>query len=379
MKRKLPAWLILTVITAASGLLLGMANGVTTPIIEENNRAVADGVRALLFPQAESFREMELLESAQVDSCFEALRGEEVAGHVCMVTVKGYGGDIEVTVGILGDGTVTGIQVGGANFSETAGLGARAKEPAFTGQFAGKTTPLALNKDVDSITGASISSGAVVSAVNKAALYIANLGKNPAEMDPYGNMLPAGATELAHDETVDSAYKTPDGYVVYVTQQGFHGPIHVAVALDEQGVVSKVAIDQVNFNETAGLGERVLEDWFLAQYIGKTGVIGVNPVASEDGASSATGESGTAEGKADEGDAASYATEQSSAGDATEQSSAGDATEQSSAGDATSQPTTVVEVIEGNTWIDSVSGATISSTTVTKAVNAAIAFVQAQK
>ncbi len=198
-------------------------------------------------------------------------------------------------------------------------------------------------------------------------------------MDPYGNMLPAGATELAHDETVDSAYKTPDGYVVYVTQQGFHGPIHVAVALDEQGVVSKVAIDQVNFNETAGLGERVLEDWFLAQYIGKTGVIGVNPVASEDGASSATGESGTAEGKADEGDAASYATEQSSAGDATEQSSAGDATEQSSAGDATSQPTTVVEVIEGNTWIDSVSGATISSTTVTKAVNAAIAFVQAQK
>lgn len=75
------------------------------------------------------------------------------------VTVKGYGGEIEIVVGVDNDGVITGINVGGANFSETAGLGAKTKEPAFTEQFKGLSAPLTLKGNVDSVSGASVSSG----------------------------------------------------------------------------------------------------------------------------------------------------------------------------------------------------------------------------
>ena len=52
------------------------------------------------------------------------------AGYVITVTDKdGYGGDIQITVGIMSDGTVNGISF--LSISETAGLGMRAKEPSF--------------------------------------------------------------------------------------------------------------------------------------------------------------------------------------------------------------------------------------------------------
>ena len=98
-----------------------------------------------------------------------------VVGHTAQVTVKGYGGDVEIVVGVDADGVITGLNVGGANFSETAGLGAKAKEPAFTEQFKGLTAPLVLKDNVDSITGASITSGAVVGGVNTALDYIASI------------------------------------------------------------------------------------------------------------------------------------------------------------------------------------------------------------
>ena len=110
-----------------------------------------------------------------IDSCYAGSANGAVVGHTAQVTVKGYGGDVEIVVGVDADGVITGLNVGGANFSETAGLGAKAKEPAFTEQFKGLTSPLVLKDNVDSITGASITSGAVVGGVNTALDYIASI------------------------------------------------------------------------------------------------------------------------------------------------------------------------------------------------------------
>ena len=38
---------------------------------------------------------------------------------------KGFGGDIEVTVGLNEDGTIVGVQINEDNFNETAGMGAK--------------------------------------------------------------------------------------------------------------------------------------------------------------------------------------------------------------------------------------------------------------
>lgn len=50
---------------------------------------------------------------------------------------EGYGGDINFSMGVSMDGTVTGVEM--LSLSETAGLGMRAKDEEFKGQFAGKS------------------------------------------------------------------------------------------------------------------------------------------------------------------------------------------------------------------------------------------------
>ena len=70
--------------------------------------------------------------------------------------------------GIGGD-TLAGIGI--TTLKETPGLGMRVTEQAFSGQFAGARTPVALASQggsIDGVSGATISSGGVVTAVNKA-------------------------------------------------------------------------------------------------------------------------------------------------------------------------------------------------------------------
>ena len=106
------------------------------------------------------------------------------AGYVLSVTSgDGFEGNITLTVGLSADGTVTGIAF--TELNETAGMGMVCGEEEFYGQFAGvKTDSFILNKaggstadnEIDSVSGASISSGAVVNAVNTAlAFYAANM------------------------------------------------------------------------------------------------------------------------------------------------------------------------------------------------------------
>ena len=98
-------------------------------------------------------------------------------GYVVTVTdSEGYGGNIQITVGITSDGTVNGISI--LSISETAGLGMRATEPEFYGQYEGKRTEkFAVSKDggdgepIDALSGATITSRAVTGAVNTALAY----------------------------------------------------------------------------------------------------------------------------------------------------------------------------------------------------------------
>ena len=100
----------------------------------------------------------------------------ENAGYVVNVTSSdGFDGDISLSVGVDSEGTIQGIAF--TELAETAGMGMRCAEPEFKDQFAGRSVEqFILNKgggsqtdeEIDSVSGASISSGAVVNAVNAA-------------------------------------------------------------------------------------------------------------------------------------------------------------------------------------------------------------------
>ena len=181
MKFRLPPWAILLLICILVGGALGVINGLTEGPIALRAVEAANAARRASFAEADSFEQMDLASDSGVDACYKAIKNGELAGYVAQVTVTGFGGPVEIQVGMDLNQTITGVNVGGSKFAETPGLGAKAKDPEFAGQFAGLTVPTQLGNGVDAITGATITSAAVSSGVNKGGYFIRDLIDPPAE------------------------------------------------------------------------------------------------------------------------------------------------------------------------------------------------------
>jgi electron transport complex protein RnfG len=108
-------------------------------------------------------------EKTNTTRCYLTKRGDVCTGAVFTSSAIGYGGTIEVLLGVAANGTITGVQI--LDHSETPGLGAKVTEENFLHQFKGKnlsSTKWALKKEgggLDGITGATISPRAVVKAI----------------------------------------------------------------------------------------------------------------------------------------------------------------------------------------------------------------------
>ena len=118
-----------------------------------------------------------------LDWCYAGKKDGALVGYAAQITVQGFGGEIEVVAGVDTAQTIRGVTVGGGSFSETPGLGAKAKESAFTDAFIGKQAQLRVvrageaadDASIDAITSATITSRAVVGAVNDIAKAVASL------------------------------------------------------------------------------------------------------------------------------------------------------------------------------------------------------------
>lgn len=165
----------LLLLTAVAGLALGLTNAITKGPIEEQAVAAANAARQMVLGGAETFEQV-LENENGMDEIHRGLDASgNVVGYTGKITTRGYGGPIEVTVGVSVDGVITGVNIGGSAFSETAGLGARVKEAWFGEQFAGLSAPVALAKnggEIDAVSSATISSTAVTTAVNDACAAI---------------------------------------------------------------------------------------------------------------------------------------------------------------------------------------------------------------
>lgn len=167
MREILKLGLKLFIIAAVAGLALGGVYVITEGPIEEQTIAAQNAARREVLPEASSF---ELVDSGKGIYAGMDQSGTVVGYTLARITI-GYGGEIEVTVGVSLEGVITGVSVGGTNFSETAGLGAKAKEPWFAEQYKGLSGDIALSKDggtIDAISSATITSSAVTHAVDDA-------------------------------------------------------------------------------------------------------------------------------------------------------------------------------------------------------------------
>jgi len=179
---------ILFVITLVSGLLLGFVYELTKePIRIQQEKAVQEACMAVFSGAKEAGISFEQVNYTPDEAMLEELAADGVEvgavfqatdasgalyGYVVEATSsEGYAGDIILYVGVKADGIVSGVSI--LEISETAGLGMEAPK-VLVPQFADKQvesftytkTGSRSESEVDAISGATITTEAVVNAVN---------------------------------------------------------------------------------------------------------------------------------------------------------------------------------------------------------------------
>lgn len=188
-------------ICAVAALVLGVTNNITAPVIEERNIQASNEARKNVLPEADEFKELEGMNSDIVLEVYEGIKDGQVIGYTIKTSSKGYGGAIELMVGISKDSKITGVEIG--NHSETPGLGSKATEPMFKNQYVNKDVLNSLlvvkgstnnDNEISAISGATITSNGVTSGVNAA-------------MKIYNEKLSGNDNEMAYDENIDPKEK----------------------------------------------------------------------------------------------------------------------------------------------------------------------------
>jgi electron transport complex protein RnfG len=170
----------------AAGLLAGMNSLTKDRVLAQAQEEEMNSLKEVL-PKAETFEPVK--ENDTLLYYIGKDQDMKTAGFVFRTGGKGYSSVIETIAGMTAEGTITGIKV--LNQNETPGLGARICEvkddkticdilkgakhgteqkPWFQSQFAGKKVS-ELDR-VQAITGATISSRAVIESVKKRAIEI---------------------------------------------------------------------------------------------------------------------------------------------------------------------------------------------------------------
>lgn len=174
-----PTLVLFLVCVVISGSL-AYVNGITKDTIQMNTQAEQEEFRRQVLQEAEKFEPAEQEGMPEtVKGIFAGFAGNDPVGFVVEVSPKGYGGAINMTVGVNMAGDVTGVIVG--NNNETPGLGSKATGGDFIAQFSSitmeelagnalvvvKQQPKAVN-EVQAVSGATISSRAITRGVQEA-------------------------------------------------------------------------------------------------------------------------------------------------------------------------------------------------------------------
>lgn len=158
--------------------LLAFTNSATEAKIKANAVETENASRMIVLPSGVSYSEVTALENG-VTYCVGTDNSGSEVGYVFTSGAKGYGGTVSVMVGFDLEGNITGVEI--LSHSETPGLGANATKQEYKDRYIGKNGTLVVDKtsnegqNVQAITAATITSKAVVAAVNLASEAFAEI------------------------------------------------------------------------------------------------------------------------------------------------------------------------------------------------------------
>ena len=172
----------LTLIAAIAGVALSGVYSMTKGTIELQELQKKTAAYKEVCPDAETFERVDAAEeliakqdekaSPKINEFYVGKTADgQVAGYAASVTAKGFGGDVTMALGLTPDGAVRKIAF--TELNETAGLGMEADKAPFKDQFTGRSGELSLIKgtasgeqEISALTGATVTSTAVVNGVN---------------------------------------------------------------------------------------------------------------------------------------------------------------------------------------------------------------------
>jgi electron transport complex protein RnfG len=159
MKEMVKYGTILGLICLSSSGILAVVNSVTAPKIAAQELQIEQAALQNVMPTGASFKPHRQGDTIAYYSAYD--KNDVLTGFVIKSEKKGYSSSIVVMTGLNLKLEITAITVLSQN--ETPGLGSRILEPGFQEQFKGKT--LDTFGEIHAITGATISSSAVIASV----------------------------------------------------------------------------------------------------------------------------------------------------------------------------------------------------------------------
>ncbi|MGM0653285.1 MAG: FMN-binding protein [Bacillota bacterium] len=237
--------LTLVLVGILSASLLTFMHNITDPIVkareEEEYRAALNNY----YPGFADF-ESETFDQGQFDLIFD--QDGELMGVMATVTTTGYDGDVVYNLPVDQEGNIIGLRI--VSHTETPGIGDVITTDSFQEQFVGKNyeDPISPGEDVDTVTGATVSTSAMINSIRNTVNTIAE------------NYLGIETVEVDIAEVPDGTYQG--------TAQGFMGPIVVEVEVSGGEIVNIEVLEQ---EETATyfvesyplIPERIIEEQSL--------------------------------------------------------------------------------------------------------------------
>lgn len=331
--------LVLVVITFVAIAALAFVNQITAGPIEKaevnakaqaykvvyadaNEFAEIDGIDKMIEDSASVLAENGFEGCTITDSLAVKNASGDTEGYIVVATSpKGYGGEVQVAIGIKDD-KLTGFEP--VKHNETPGFGANCTTPEFTQQFAGKAasvltyskTGASSDTEIDALSGATITTNAVTEAVNAAIIfYQSNFGGGVQEIEGpdltefYNQVI--DVKELSNIENADAlieesakllaecglesctieevkAVNGGEGYVISSTGIGFAktSPIQIVIGIKDNKITGYTV---ANHMETPGYGAACAEEPFASQFVGKDAkIMGAGDIDAISGATFTT-------------------------------------------------------------------------------------------
>jgi Na+-translocating ferredoxin:NAD+ oxidoreductase RnfG subunit len=168
---------------------------------------------------------------------------DSVAAGDYSVTAAGFQSNVKVDFTVDENSTITALTMDTSG--ETPNFGTRCAEDAdFVAQFIGKAVPVT---EFDALSGATITSNAVVTAINSIAV--------------------AGGDE----PSVEASAEVPavEGEALTASAKGLLSDVKVTITLSADGTIATMTVDASG--ETEAIAKPCTEEAFLSQFIGKAG------------------------------------------------------------------------------------------------------------